>query len=407
MGKVIKENLKVILRIMKEHKLRSSLSILGIAFGTFALIVMVSISLSLKEKSKIEAEKLGKNIIIVKSGLVRVFRKKQRTISSATTLKIRDALLIKKQVNHVLKVLPSFTIDYPIRRKGTTVKTTIIGTETEYPDVRSIKVKIGRFFTKKEEKTGEKVVVLGVKIKEKLFGKEDPIGKFILIFRVPCKVIGVMEEKGVDISGTDQDMLVYTPLKTSMRRLANVDYINTIFVQVDSKENISAVKREIKFLLRKLHKLKPTDKDDFTVLTPDDLMRMQSQALKIFTVLGIVSAVISFSIGGIGILSVMILIVNERIVEIGIRRAVGAKRKDILIQFILETGFLSLFGGGIGFILGIFLITVIYKLSNLPEIYPTDFIIFAVSISVITGLVAGLYPAFKASNIKPIEALRS
>ncbi len=343
----------------------------------------------------------------MKSGLVRVFRKKQRTISSATTLKIRDALLIKKQVNHVLKVLPSFTIDYPIRRKGTTVKTTIIGTETEYPDVRSIKVKIGRFFTKKEEKTGEKVVVLGVKIKEKLFGKEDPIGKFILIFRVPCKVIGVMEEKGVDISGTDQDMLVYTPLKTSMRRLANVDYINTIFVQVDSKENISAVKREIKFLLRKLHKLKPTDKDDFTVLTPDDLMRMQSQALKIFTVLGIVSAVISFSIGGIGILSVMILIVNERIVEIGIRRAVGAKRKDILIQFILETGFLSLFGGGIGFILGIFLITVIYKLSNLPEIYPTDFIIFAVSISVITGLVAGLYPAFKASNIKPIEALRS
>ncbi len=406
MGKVLKENLKVILRIMKEHKLRSSLSILGIAFGTFALIVMVSVSLSLKEKSKIEAEKLGKNVIIVKSGLVRVFRKRQRTISSATTLKIRDAILIKKQISHVLEALPSFTIDYPIRRKGTTVKTTIIGTESEYPDIRSIRVKIGRFFTRKEEKTGEKVVVLGAKIREKLFGNEDPIGKFILIFRVPCKVIGVMEEKGVDISGTDQDMLVYTPLKTSMRRLANVDYINTIFVQVDSKENIPVVKREIRFLLRKLHKLKKTDKDDFTVLTPDDLMRMQTQALKIFTVLGVVSAVISFSIGGIGILSVMILIVNERITEIGIRRAVGAKRKDILIQFLLETGFLSFFGGGIGFILAIFLITVIYKISNLPEIYPKDFIIFAVFISIFTGLVAGIYPALKASNIKPIEALR-
>jgi len=406
MGKVLKENLKVILRIMKEHKLRSSLSILGIAFGTFALIVMVSVSLSLKEKSKIEAEKLGKNVIIVKSGLVRVFRKRQRTISSATTLKIRDAILIKKQISHVLEALPSFTIDYPIRRKGTTVKTTIIGTESEYPDIRSIRVKIGRFFTRKEEKTGEKVVVLGAKIREKLFGNEDPIGKFILIFRVPCKVIGVMEEKGVDISGTDQDMLVYTPLKTSMRRLANVDYINTIFVQVDSKENIPVVKREIRFLLRKLHKLKKTDKDDFTVLTPDDLMRMQTQALKIFTVLGVVSAVISFSIGGIGILSVMILIVNERITEIGIRRAVGAKRKDILIQFLLETGFLSFFGGGIGFILAIFLITVIYRISNLPEIYPKDFIIFAVFISIFTGLVAGIYPALKASNIKPIEALR-
>ncbi len=407
MGRFLKENIKVILRIMKEHKVRSLLSILGVAFGTFALIVMVSISLSMKEKSKLEAQKLGKNIIIVKSGLIRVFRKRQRTISSATTLKIRDAILIKQQIPHIKKVIPSFTIDYPVRRKGITVRTTLIGTTIEYPEVRSINVAKGRFFSKKEEREGEKVVVLGAKLPEKLFNGEDPIGKFILVFRVPVKVIGVMEEKGTDISGTDQDILIYTPLKTAMRRLANVDYINTIFIQVDKKEYIPIVKREIKSLLRKLHKLKPTDKDDFTVLTPDDLLRMQRQAVRIFTILGLVSAVVSFAIGGIGILSIMILIVNERITEIGIRRAVGARKKDILFQFILESGVISVLGGLLGFLAGITLLTLIYKVSQLPEVYNWTFFLFSITISILTGLFAGIYPAFKASNIKPIEALRS
>ena len=392
---------------MKEYKLRSVLSILGIAFGTFALIVMISISLSMKEKSRLEAEKLGKNVIVIKAGLVRVFRKRQRTISSATTLKIRDAELIKQQISHVLKSIPAFTITYPVRNKGTTIRTTIIGTTVDYPEVRSIHVKEGRFFTKKEEKSAEKVVVLGAKIPEKLFKGENPIGKFLLVFRVPVQVIGVMEEKGVDISGTDQDLLIYTPLKTAMRRLANVDYINTIFIQVDKKENIPFVKKQIRFLLRKLHKLRPEDKDDFTVLTPDDLMRMQTQAIRIFTILGIVSALISFLIGGIGILSIMILIVNERITEIGIRRAVGAKKSDILVQFILEAGFISIVGGIVGFILGIALISVIYSLANLPKVYPYDYILVSIVVSIVTGFLAGVYPAFKASNIKPIEALRN
>ncbi len=400
-------DLKVIFRIMREHKLRSVLSILGVAFGSFALIVMTNIALSMKEKTVLEAEKLGKNIVIVKSGIVRVFRKRQRTLSSATTLKLRDATLIKEQIPHVKKVVPAFTITYPVRRRGITIRTTIIGTTSDYPEVRSISVKEGRFFLKKEEKTGEKVVVLGAKIPEKLFKGENPIGKFLLVFRVPVKVIGVMEEKGTDISGTDQDLLIYTPMKTAMRRLANVDYINTIFIQVDEKEYIPLVKREIRNLLRKLHKLKPSDKDDFTVLTPDDLLRMQTQAVRIFTILGMISAVVSFLIGGIGILSVMILIVNERTKEIGIRRAVGAKKKDILTQFLLEAGFVSFVGGLTGLILGIGLLYGIYNLLHLPPVFSKDIILTGFLVSVLTGLIAGLYPALRASRINPVEALRS
>jgi putative ABC transport system permease protein len=398
--------LTVIIRIFKEYRLRSALSILGVAFGTFALITMVSVSDSLKEKSRLEIEKLGKNLVVVKSGKVRVFRRRSRSITTAKTLKISDATAIKQQIDHVVKVLPSFHISYPVRRKGITIFSTIIGVGREYPEVRNIKVKEGRFYSETEEKTGDKVIVLGYKIAKDFFGSEDPVGKTILIFRVPCKVIGVMEEKGSDVSGEDQDILIYTPLKTAMRRLANVDYINTIYVQVDKKENIPFVKKKIKELLRKRHHIKKGEKDDFTVLSPDDYLRMETEALHIFSILGGVSATISFIIGGIGILSIMILIVNERMEEIGIRRAVGAKKSDILFQFILESAFISVSGGLFGVFLGSVLSVSIFTIFSLPHTLSFQWILFSFGLSVLTGILAGVYPAVRASNIKPVEALR-
>jgi len=396
----------VIIRIFREYRLRSALSILGVAFGTFALITMISISNSMKEKSRLEVEKFGKNLVVVKSGKVRVFRRRERSITTAKTLKLSDAYFIKQQVDHVVRVLPSFHIAYPIRKGGTTVFSTIIGVGREYPQLRNINVEKGRFYSKDEEETGQKVIVLGYKVAKDLFKNEDPIGKTILIFRVPCKVIGVMEEKGVDISGEDQDSLIYTPLKTAMRRLANVDYINTIYVQVDRKENIPYVKRKIKQLLRKRHHIKKGEKDDFTVLSPDDYLRMEKEAIHIFSVLGGVSATISFLIGGIGILSIMILIVNERIEEIGIRRAVGAKRSDILLQFILESSFISIAGGIFGVLMGVLLSGLVFFLFDLPKTLTFHWVILSFLLSVITGVLAGIYPAYKASNIKPVDALR-
>ena len=398
--------LAVIARIFREYKARSILSILGVGFGTFALIMMVSISDSLKEKSRLEVEKFGKNLVVVKAGKIRVFRNISRTISTATTLKISDAIAIKQQIDHVVKALPSFQISYPIRRGGTTIFATIIGVGREYPEVRNIKVWQGRFYTQKEEKTGKKVIVLGYKIAKDFFKNESPIGKTLLIFRVPCKVIGVMEEKGADISGEDQDSLIYTPLKTAMRRLANVDYINTIYIQVDKKENIPYVKEKIRELLRKRHNLKPSDKDDFTVLSPDDYMRMETQAMHIFSILGGVSAIISFVIGGIGILSIMILIINERIEEIGIRRAVGAKKIDIMLQFILESAFISITGSFLGAIIGTALSLLVFIVFNLPVAISYSWILFSFALSIITGVLAGIYPAYRASTIKPVQALK-
>ncbi len=396
----------VIIRIFREYRLRSALSVLGVAFGTFALITMISISNSMKEKSRLEVEKFGKNLVVVKSGKVRVFRRRERSITTAKTLKLSDAYFIKQQVDHVVKVLPSFQIAYPVRRGGTTVFSTIIGVGREYPQLRNINVEKGRFYTEDEEKTGQKVIVLGYKVAKDLFKNEDPIGKTILIFRVPCKIIGVMEEKGVDISGEDQDSLIYTPLKTAMRRLANVDYINTIYVQVDNRENIPYVKKKIRQLLRKRHHIKKGEKDDFTVLSPDDYLRMEKEAIHIFSVLGGVSATISFLIGGIGILSIMILIINERTEEIGIRRAVGAKKTDILLQFVLESSFISIAGGFFGVVMGVFVSELIFLLFDLPKTLNLHWVVLSFSLSVLTGILAGIYPAYKASTIKPVEALR-
>ncbi|MBK3331883.1 FtsX-like permease family protein [Persephonella atlantica] len=396
----------VIVRIFREYRLRSALSVLGVGFGTFALISMVSISNSLQEKSRQEVEKFGKNLVVVKAGKVRVFRRSSRSITSAKTLKISDALAIKQHIDHVKTVLPSFQISYPIRKEGTTIFSTIIGVGKEYPQVRNIKVMKGRFYSEKEEKSGEKVIVLGYKIAKDFFGNEEPVGKTLLIFRVPCRVIGVMEEKGTDVSGEDQDSLIYTPLKTAMRRLANVDYINTIYVQVDSREKINYVKNKIRKLLRKRHHIKPGEKEDFTVLSPDDYLRMEKEALHIFSLLGGVSATISFIIGGIGILSIMILIVNERIEEIGIRRAVGAKKSDILLQFLLEANLIALSGSVGGVLAGSIFSFAVFHLFSLPAMLSLEWVFFSFLLSFITGALSGIYPAYRASTVKPIQALR-
>jgi len=399
--------LAVIIRIFKEYKIRSALSILGVAFGTFALITMISVSNSLKEKSRKEVEKFGKNLVVVKSGKIKVFRGKTHSFSTATTLKIADAKAIKEQIDHVVDALPSYHVSYPIRKGGTTIFSTIIGVDNKYFNLRNFQIEKGRVYNDKEEKTGEKVVVLGYKIAHDFFKNEDPVGKTLLIFRVPCRVIGVMEEKGSDISGEDQDILIYTPLKTAMRRLANVDYINTIYVQVDDDSNIPYVKKKIRQLLRKRHNIRPGEKDDFTVLSPDDYMRLEKEALRIFSILGGVSAVISFLIGGIGILSIMILIINERIQEIGIRRAVGAKKGDILTQFILESSFIAFAGGITGVIMGTAISFTIFTLFNLPPALSFHWILFSFGLSVAIGILSGLYPAIRASSIKPVDALRN
>lgn len=401
-------NLKIAFRSLLNFKLRSILAVLGVFLGTFSLIVVSNLSDSLLKKTEQEAESLGKNLLIVRSGIVRKFGTRTRLLSEATTLKIEDAESLKYSSTFIKDVSPSGNKTFPVRYGNTVLKSVlVVGVLPNYPEIRNFYVNEGRFISKDDNKILNKVAVLGSKVSQKLFGKENPIGKHILIWRVPCEVIGIMEEKGVDISGVDQDNQIFLPLSTYLRRFVNQDYVNNIYVQVESEEYMYATKTQIEEILRKLHKIKDPKDDDFTVIDMKDVMALKTQAMSMINVLGKISAGISFLIGGIGILSIMILIVNERRIEIGIRRAIGSRKKDIIIQFLLESSFISLTGGTMGVIISLAATIIIFSFSNLPFTLSLGAHILSFFASVGVGILAGIYPSKKATQIQPVDVIKS
>ncbi len=401
-------NLKIAIRSLFNFKLRTALAVLGVFLGTFSLIVVSNLSDSLSKKTEQEAESFGKNLLIVRSGIVRKFGTRTRLLSEATTLTENDAFAIKYGSRFINDVSPSGNKNFPVRYKNNVLKSVLVnGVTSNYTDIRNFRVKEGNFITYDDNRNLNKVAVLGRKVAERLFADKDPIGKYILIWRVPCQVIGIMEEKGVDISGVDQDNQIFVPLNTFLRRFVNKDYVNSISVQVTGESNIPVAKKEIEFILRNRHKIKDNQNDDFTVIDLKDVMELKTQAMSMIKVLGRVSAVVSFLIGGIGILSIMILIVNERRVEIGIRRAVGSRKRDIILQFLIEASFISFSGGTVGVILSSLASILIFLFADLPfTISPAGHLVsFASTIAV--GILAGIYPSQKATKIQPVDVIRS
>lgn len=401
-------NLKIALRSLWNFKLRTVLAILGVFLGTFSLVIVSNLSNSLAKKTEKEAESLGKNLLIVRSGIVRRFGARTRLLTEATTLTVQDANAILQGSPFINSVSPSGNKSFPVRYGGIALTSVYIsGVTPNYTTVRNFHVKEGRFIDESDNKNLYKVAVIGSEVAVKLFGDENPIGKHVLIWRVPCEIIGIMEEKGVDISGFNQDNQIFIPLNTFMRRFVNKDYINSISVQVTNEEAIQAAKSQIEEILRKRHSIRENQNDDFTVVDLKDVMALKTEAMSMITILGRVSALISFLIGGLGILSIMILIVNERKTEIGIRRAVGSKKKDITLQFLLEASFISLSGGTVGVVVSFTATILIFLFSNLPfTISPTGYVLsFFASVSV--GILAGIYPSRKATKIQPVDIIKS
>ncbi|HZV46815.1 MAG TPA: ABC transporter permease [Thermodesulfovibrionales bacterium] len=401
-------NLKIAVRSLLNFKLRTSLAILGVFLGTFSLIVVSNLSDSLMIKTEKEAESFGKNLLIVRSGVVRKIGTSTRLMSEATTLTIEDAQAVVLGSRFISDVSASGNKLFPVRYENTVLKSIlVVGVPPNYPAIRNFPVAEGRFISPEDDRTLNKVAVIGTKVAERLFGKEDPIGKHVLIWRVPCQVIGIMQEKGVDISGVDQDNQIFVPLNTYLRRFVNKDYINTISVQVTDEQFLPPAKTQIEEILRIRHKMKNSQNDDFTVIDLKDVMALKTQAMSMIKVLGRISAVVSFLIGGLGILSIMILIVNERKVEIGIRRAVGSRKRDIVLQFLLEASFISFSGGTVGVLLSSVASILIFWFAKLPfTLSPAGHLIsFLASITV--GILAGIYPSQKAIRIQPVDVIKA
>ncbi|MEW6162879.1 MAG: ABC transporter permease [Nitrospirota bacterium] len=400
-------NLKIAVRSLLNFKLRTALAVFGILLGTFSLIVVSNLSESLTKKTQMEIANLGENLLIVRSGIVRRVGTGTRLLSEATTLTIADAGAIVESSRFINAVSPSSNKSFPVRYGGITLKSVlIVGAVANYPEIRNFNVKDGSFITDEDNRDFNKVATIGNKVAVELFGKENPIGKYILIYRVPFQVVGIMEEKGVDVSGFDQDNQIFIPLNTFLRRIVNKDYINNISVQVIDEKSIPVAKAEIEDILRKRHRIREGGKDDFMVIDLKDVLALKTETMSMISLLGRTAAVVAFLIGGIGILSIMILIVNERRVEIGIRRAVGSRKRDIILQFLTESVFVSFSGGTVGVIISFAATIIIFGLSGLPfTVSPSGYIVsFFASVGV--GILAGIYPSKKATKIQPVDVIR-
>lgn len=401
-------NLRIAVRSLMNFKLRTVLAILGVFLGSFSLIVVSNLSDSLMIKTEMESESFGNNLLIVRSGIVRRVASGTRLLSEATTLTVHDAEALVHGSRLISDVSVSGNKTFPVRYENIILNSVlVVGAQPNYPEIRNFHVSEGRFITADDDRRINKVAVLGTKVAEKLFGKAYPVGRYILISRVPCQVVGIMQEKGVDISGVDQDNQIFVPLQTYMRSFVNKQYVNMISVQVLDERLIPEAKSQIEAILRIRHKIKAGQHDDFTVIDLKDVMALKTQATSMIQVLGRIAATVSFLIGGLGILSIMILIVNERRLEIGIRRAVGSRKRDIVLQFLLEASFISFIGGTAGVALSSVASILIFWFSHLPfSISPAGHIIsFLASVSV--GILAGIYPSQKATRIQPVDVIKA
>jgi putative ABC transport system permease protein len=294
-----------------------------------------------------------------------------------------------------------------IRAGAKKVPCQIVATWPSFTGIRAFNARWGRFFTMEEERELERVVVLGVKVAERLFQTpERALGRMVFLQRAAFRVIGVMEPKGRDLSGTDQDEQVFMPLTTYMRRAANVDHIGGVYLRAAKGADLTRIKDAAASLLRRRHQIGPGETDDFTVLTARESIQLQRQALDLVFTLGVISSSVSFAVGGLGILSIMILLVRARRLEIGIRRAVGARRRDIVRQFLLESAIMSTTGGllGVGAAAGLSL--GLSLAGVFPLVVDQTVVSLSLAGSAILGVAAGAYPAWTASRLEILGVLR-
>lgn len=393
---------------MTAHPLRTGLALTGIVIGVSAVIIIVAIGNGAQQEVLSKIEAMGTNLLIVTPGQVQKTAGRQQIRGTVTTLTVEDAEAIGLECPAVRAVAPAQSKKLLVKYDNLSSNTTVIGSTPAFQRVRNTRVAMGRFFTEEENTASRRVAVLGQSVVHNLFEGRNPIGEIIRIGRIPFEVIGVMQSKGVDLSGTDQDDQIFIPLRTALRRVLNLTYINAINIEAVTSEAMNPAISQVTKLLRERHRLnKRGAPDDFTILSQTDVLEAHRETTETFTLLIGSIAGISLLVGGIGILAIMLIAIRERTNEIGLRMAVGASRKDIMTQFVLESSILGTSGGIAGIILGLTGALVVQIGMSWPISISTTAIILSFSFSLIVGLIFGVYPARRASRLDPIDALRT
>jgi putative ABC transport system permease protein len=400
--------LKVSIEMLMAHRLRTMLSVLGIVVGIATVSVMTAVGRGSEQKVMAGIRSMGTNLISISAGKVMLIAGRERQGAVVTTLTPQDATAIQSEASDLVSlVAPAQSKRLPVKFEEVGLKTNIVGTTPEFLKIRNLRLESGEMFDEKDDRATRRVAVVGQTMVRDLFGNTNALGQTIRIGKVPFEVIGVLAPAGVDINGADQDDQIVVPLRTAMRRVFNVTYINNIYVQVLSEKQMDQCAAKLNEALRSRHRLQTGKPDDFTIQNQAELLKAQQETQSTFTALTVGVASLSLAVGGVGILAVMLMSVRERVKEIGLRRALGARRGDILFQFLVEAVMLSITGGILGALIGIIVTFVVARIAGWEAILVPQILVSAVAASAGIGLLFGTIPARKASLASPIRSLRA
>jgi putative ABC transport system permease protein len=397
---------RIALHALLGHPVRTALSLVGIIIGVAAVILMVAVGEGAQKEVLKKIQSMGTNLIIVSAGQVKTIGGRTRQVGIVTTLTHRDATAISSEIPAIVQVAPAQGKRLPLKYETQSYTTQIVGAAPNLTEVKNLSLARGRFFNEDEDRMMARVAVLGPTPAKNLFGNANPVGETVRIKNVAFEVIGVTKDKGM-IAGQDEDDQIYVPLHTAMKRLMNVTYLSQIYLRARNTEVMKPAEREVRSLLRERHRLKEDKADDFTIQNQLDILEAERETTESFTLLIGSIAGVSLLVGGVGILAVMLILVRERTNEIGVRRAVGARRKDILLQFMMEATTLSIGGGIVGILIGLLGSLVVRYATKWPVSLSVTPILISFGFSFIVGLFFGVYPARKASRLDPIVALRA
>jgi len=399
--------IRVAFRALVRNKMRAALTMLGIIIGVSAVIAMVSIGQGASASVQAQIESIGTNLLFVSAGAQNVGGVRSGTGDTGTqTLTVDDLDAIKREVPSVSMVTPSVNARAQMVAGNQNWNTALTGVSEQYPEIRKWPVASGSFFTDADVRTAARTIVIGQTLADNLYPGADPIGQDLRVMNLPFRVVGVMQKKGQDAQGRDQDDVAFAPFTTVQKKILGRDRVQIAYVSAISQDATYTAQDQITELLRQRHKLSANEPSDFTVRNMTDIAEAANETSKTMTILLACIAGVSLLVGGIGIMNIMLVSVTERTREIGIRMAIGARSSAVRTQFLIESIVLSLTGGTIGIILGIVLSLVIPAFLGWPTLVSVMAIVGSVLFSAAVGIFFGYYPARKAAALDPIEALR-
>ena len=397
---------KIAIRALANNKLRAFLTMLGIIIGVASVIAMLAIGQGSKRSIQKQISEMGSNMIMIHPG-GEMRGGVRQDASSMQTLKLENYETLRDECIFLSDISPNVSASGQLIAGANNYPSSVSGVSIGYLNIRQLKIAQGEMFTEEDIRTAAKVCVIGSTIVENLFPDgTDPIGKVIRFSQVPLRIVGVLESKGYNSMGMDQDDVVLAPYSTVMKRLLAQTYLSGVFASAITEDMTDEAVDEISRILRREHKLKETDDDDFTIRTQQELSSMLNTTTDLMTTLLACIAGISLVVGGIGIMNIMYVSVTERTREIGLRMSVGARGIDILSQFLIESVLISITGGLIGVILGCGASYIIKTVANWPVYVQPWSVLLSFAVCTFTGVFFGWYPAKKAACLDPIEALR-